>query len=157
VIGTVSSEEKARLARDHGVSYPILYGREDVAQRVLEITRGEGCQVVFDAVGRDTIASSIACLAVQGHLVSYGQASGHIDGVDVAGLAAKSLTLSRPNFGHYTDTPAKVRAITDRLFAAHRQGLLDLAPRQRFALAQAAEAHRALESRATMGSTILVP
>jgi NADPH:quinone reductase-like Zn-dependent oxidoreductase len=157
VLGTVSSEEKARLARAHGCSYPILYGQEDVAARVMEITNAEGCRVVFDAVGRDTIPASIASLGIQGHLVSYGQASGHIEAVDVAGLAAKSLTVSRPNFGHYTDTPAKVRSITDRLFDAHRRGIVHFDPHQRFPLAEAAAAHRALESRETVGATILIP
>jgi NADPH2:quinone reductase len=157
VIGTVSSDEKAELARRHGCIYAIVSPREDFAARVLEITGGGGCRVVFDAVGRDTIASSIACLGIEGHLVSFGQASGHIEPLDVAGLATKSITLSRPNFAHYTGTPQKVRAITDRLFAAHRRGELQFEPRQRFALRDAASAHRALESRQTIGSTILIP
>jgi NADPH2:quinone reductase len=157
VIGVVSSDEKAEFARSHGCVYPIVSPRDDFVARVEEITGGQGCRVVFDAVGRDTIASSIACLGVEGHLVSFGQASGHIEPLDVAGLAAKSITISRPNFSHYTDTPQKVRSITDRLFAAHARGELRFEPRQRFALRDAAEAHRALESRQTTGSTILLP
>jgi len=157
VIGVVSSDEKAEFARSHGCVYPIVSPRDDFVARVEEITGGQGCRAVFDAVGRDTIASSIACLGVEGHLVSFGQASGHIEPLDVAGLAAKSITISRPNFSHYTDTPQKVRSITDRLFAAHARGELRFEPRQRFALRDAAEAHRALESRQTTGSTILLP
>lgn len=157
VIGTVSTEEKAALARRNGCVYPIVAPRDGVAERVREITKGAGCRAVFDAVGRDTIATSIECLGVRGHLVSYGQASGHIDPVDIAGLASRSLTISRPNFGDYAGTPEEVRSITDRLFAAHAKGEIRFEARQRFQLADAAAAHRALESRATMGSTILIP
>jgi NADPH:quinone reductase-like Zn-dependent oxidoreductase len=157
VIGTVSTEQKAVLARRNGCVYPIVVPRDDVAERVREVTGGAGCSAVFDAIGRDTIAASIACLSVRGHLVSYGQASGHIEPVDIAGLAARSLTISRPNFGDYAGTPDQVRSITDRHFAAHARGEVRFKARQRFALRQAAAAHRALESRATMGSTILIP
>jgi len=157
VIGAVSSDAKAELARSNGCVYPIVATRDDVVARVRDITGGQGCRVVFDAVGRDSITASIACLSVQGHLVSFGQASGHIEPLDVAGLAARSITISRPNFAHYTDTPQKVRSITDRLFTAHAKGQIRFAPRQRFALGDAAEAHRALEARETVGSTILIP
>jgi NADPH:quinone reductase-like Zn-dependent oxidoreductase len=157
VIGAVSSDAKAELARSNGCVYPIVATRDDVVARVREITGGQGCRVVFDAVGRDSITASIACLGVQGHLVSFGQASGHIEPLDVAGLAARSITISRPNFAHYTDTPQKVRSITDRLFTAHAKGQIRFAPRQRFALGDAAKAHRALEARETVGSTILIP
>jgi NADPH:quinone reductase len=157
VIGVVSNDDKAEFARSHGCVYPIVSPRDDFVSRVLEITEGQGCRVVFDAVGRDTISASIACLGVEGHLVSFGQASGHIEPLDIAGLAAKSITVSRPNFAHYTDTPQKVRSITDRLFAAHARGEIRFEPRQRFALRDAASAHRALESRETIGSTILIP
>jgi NADPH:quinone reductase-like Zn-dependent oxidoreductase len=157
VIGTVSTEAKAELARRNGCVFPIVGTPDSVAERVREITGGRGCRVVFDAVGRDTIEASIACLGVLGHLVSYGQASGHIEPVDIAGLATRSLTISRPNFGDYTDTPEKVRSITDRVFAAHARGEIRFEARQRFALRDAAAAHRALESRATMGATILIP
>lgn len=157
VIGTVSSEEKARIARAHGCAYPIVYTSEDFVAKVREITGGRGCDVVYDAVGRDTIARSIDCLAVLGHLVSYGQASGDIGAIDVAGLAARSARISRPNFGHYTDTPTKVRGITDRLFEAVRRGELRVEIGRRLALRDAADAHRALEARETVGSTILLP
>lgn len=157
VIGIVSTEEKARIARAHGCAYPIVRRQEDFVAKVMEITGGKGCNVVYDAVGRDTILQSIECLAPLGHLVSYGQASGHIEGVDVAGLAAKSATISRPNFGHFTDTPAKVRSITDRLFEAIRRGELRVEIGRRLPLRDAAEAHRALEARETTGSIILIP
>jgi NADPH:quinone reductase len=157
VIGTVSTEEKARIARANGCAYPIVHRQEDFVAKVLEITGGRGCNVVYDAVGRDTILRSIDCLAPLGHLVSYGQASGHVQGVDVAGLAARSATISRPSFGHFTDTPAKVRAITDRLFEALRRGDIRVEVGLRLKLREAAEAHRALEARETTGSIVLLP
>jgi NADPH:quinone reductase-like Zn-dependent oxidoreductase len=157
VIGTVGSIEKARVARAHGCAYPILYTEEDFVEKVKEITEGRGCDVVYDAVGRDTFLRSYEALAVRGHLVSYGQASGPIEPVDIAGFVGKSAHVSRPNFGHYTGTPAEVRAITDRLFDALRRGILSVEIGQRFALRDAADAHRALEVRRTTGSSILLP
>jgi NADPH:quinone reductase-like Zn-dependent oxidoreductase len=157
VIGTVGSIEKARIARAHGCAYPILYTEEDFVEKVREITAGRGCDVVYDAVGRDTFLRSYEALALRGHLVSFGQASGPIEPVDIAGFVGKSARVSRPNFGHYTGTPAEVRAITDRLFDALRRGIVSVEIGQRFALSDAAEAHRALESRRTTGSSILLP
>jgi len=157
VIGTVGSQDKVRVARDHGCSHPIVYGEENFVQRVGEITAGRGVDVVYDAVGRDTFVHSYDVLAERGHLVSYGQASGPIEPIDIAAFAAKSATVSRPNFGHYTSTPQQVRAITDRLFRALQQGILRVDIGQRFGLSDGAEAHRALESRQTRGSTVLIP
>jgi NADPH:quinone reductase len=157
VIGTVGSLEKARIARARGCAYPIVYTEEDFVEKVREITQGRGCDVVYDAVGRDTFLRSYEALAVRGHLVSYGQASAPIDPVDVASFVDKSARVSRPNFGHYTGTPADKRAITDRLFDVLRRGVVTVDIGQRFALKDAADAHRALESRATTGSTILLP
>jgi NADPH:quinone reductase-like Zn-dependent oxidoreductase len=157
VIGTVGSIEKARIARTHRCAYPIVYTEEDFVEKVKEITGGRGCDVVYDAVGRDTFLRSYEALAIRGHLVSYGQASGPIEPVDIAGFVGKSARVSRPNFGHYTGTPADVRAITDRLFDALRRGIVHVEIGQRFALRDAAEAHRALEARRTTGSSILVP
>jgi NADPH:quinone reductase-like Zn-dependent oxidoreductase len=157
VIGTVGGIEKARVARAHGCAYPIVYSEEDFVEKVREITGGRGCDVVYDAVGRDTLLRSYEALAVRGHLVSYGQASGPIGPVDIAGFVGKSARVSRPNFGHYTGTPAEVRAITDRLFDALRRATLTVEIGQRFALSDAADAHRALEARRTTGSSILLP
>jgi NADPH:quinone reductase len=157
VIGTVGSLEKARIARAHGCAYPILYTEEDFVEKVHEITVGRGCDVVYDAVGRDTFLRSYEALALRGHLVSFGQASGPIEPVDIASFVGKSARVSRPNFGHYTGTPAEVRAITDRLFEALRRGIVSVEIGQRFALSDAADAHRALEGRRTTGSSILLP
>jgi NADPH2:quinone reductase len=156
VIGTVGSEEKARIARAAGCAYPILYREADFAAAVMEITRGRGADVVFDAVGRATFERSFEALAVRGHLVSYGQASGGIGPVDISGFAAKSATVSRPSYGHFAGTAAEVQTMSGRLFDALRRGLVRIRPGQRYPLADAAEAHRALEARQTTGPTVLI-
>jgi NADPH:quinone reductase len=157
VIGTVGSMEKAKVARASGCVYPIVYTETDFVTRVMEITEGRGCDVVYDAVGADTFMKSYEALATRGHLVSFGQASGPIPPVDLAGFVLKSAKVSRPNFGHYTATPNAVRSIVDRLFRALADGVLQVEIAQEFPLRDAADAHRALESRRTTGSTILVP
>jgi NADPH:quinone reductase-like Zn-dependent oxidoreductase len=157
VIGTVGSIDKAKVARAAGCAYPIVYTEADFVARVLEITEGRGCDVVYDAVGADTFMKSYEALATRGHLVSFGQASGQIPPVDVAGFAGKSATVSRPNFGHYTGTANDVRSITDRLFRALDDRVLQVEIGRDYPLREAAEAHRALESRRTTGSTILIP
>jgi NADPH:quinone reductase-like Zn-dependent oxidoreductase len=157
VIGATSSEEKARLARAAGAHHVILPGEDSLEEQVLALTKGRGVDVVYDAVGRDSFAHSIAALAPCGHLVSFGQASGDIGAWDIGSLASKSITLSRPNFGHYTDTPEKVQAITQRLFHAVDQRVIAIEPANRYKLSDAAKAHQALEGRATTGATILIP
>jgi NADPH:quinone reductase-like Zn-dependent oxidoreductase len=156
VIGTVGSADKARIARENGCAYPIGYDSDFVGQ-VLEITGGRGADVIYDAVGKDTFLRSYQALAVRGHLVSYGQASGDIGAIELGAFAGKSATVSRPNFGHYTDTPQQIRAITDRLFEAIERGVLRIRAQQRYPLREAAQAHRDLEARRTTGSTILLP
>ena len=157
VIGTVGSEEKLAIAAASGCLHPILYMRKDFVARVKSITSGRGVQMAYDAVGRDTLQKSFEALASNGHLVSFGRASGNIEPVDIAGFASKSATISRPNFGHYTDTPEKVRSITDNLFRALRTGILK--PRQPtvLPLRSASDAHRLLESRNSTGAIVLVP
>ena len=157
VIGTVGSVEKAKIARAAGCAYPIVYTETDFVARVLEITEGRGCDVIYDAVGADTFTKSYEALAMRGHLVSFGQASGPIPPTDIAGFVLKSAKVSRPNFGHYTGTPSEVRSITDRLFRALADGVLQVEIAQEYPLREAAEAHRALEGRRTTGSTILIP
>ncbi len=156
VIGTVGSAEKARLARAHGCAYPIPYREQDFVAAVREITGGRGVDVAYDAVGADTFPRSFEALATFGHLVSFGQASGDIGPVDVAGFASKSARLSRPNYGHYVADPRDLRASVDRLFAAIRDGTLDVAPQHRYPLAEAARAHADLEGRRTSGAIVLL-
>jgi NADPH:quinone reductase-like Zn-dependent oxidoreductase len=157
VIGATSTPEKARVARSCGCHHVILPGDESLEDQVRALTRGHGADAIYDAVGAESFEHSVAALATCGHLVSFGQASGDIGARDIGALAGVSATLSRPNFAHYTDTPEKVSAITGRLFAALRDGTLRVAPPQRFALSEAAAAHRALEAGETTGSLILVP
>ncbi|NJM33813.1 MAG: zinc-binding dehydrogenase [Rhodomicrobium sp.] len=157
VIGTAGSREKAAIARDAGAVHVIVYTEEDFVRRVMELTGGHGADIVYDAVGRDTFAKSYEALAVCGHLISYGQASGPVPPIDIAAFANKSATVSRPNFGHYTGTPEKVRSITDNLFRALRSGIIRVNTGLTLPLREAAEAHRALESRRTSGSIVLVP
>ena len=157
VIGTVGSRDKARLALARGCAHPIVYSEEDFVARVMEITGGRGADVIYDAIGRDNINRSFEALAVRGHIVSFGQASGPIEPLDIAGFATKSAKISRPNYGHYAGAPEQVRASSTRLFSAIERGILKVDIGQRFALRDAAEAHRRLEARETTGSTILIP
>jgi NADPH:quinone reductase len=157
VIATTSSEAKARQVRDIGAHEVINYGQENFSEAVMEITRGAGADVVYDAVGRDTLAGSIAALAIRGHLVSFGQASGSIGSWDIDRFAAKSITFSRPNYGHYTDTPEKLGRNVRAFFDMLRRGAVQLSPATRFPLDRAADAHRHLESRLSLGSTVLLP
>ena len=157
VIGTVGSRDKARLALARGCAHPIVHREEDSVARVMEITKGRGVGVVYDAIGRDSVNRSFEALAVRGHIVSFGQAAGPLEPLDIAGFATKSAKISRPNYGHYAGTPEQVRASSARLFAAIERGILKIDIGQRFSLKDAAEAHRRLEARETTGSTVLVP
>ena len=157
VLGATSTEAKARAARAAGAHDVILPGGASLESQVLDLTRGRGADVIYDGVGRDSFAHSVAALAVGGHLVSFGQASGDIGPYDIGSLAARSATVSRPSFAHFTDTPEKVAAITGRLFDALERRIVRVEIGQRHPLRDAAEAHRTLEAGETVGSTILIP
>jgi NADPH2:quinone reductase len=155
VIGTVGSDEKAELARRHGCHETIVYTRENFAKRVRELTAGRGVSVVYDSVGKATFAESLDCLEPRGLLVSFGNASGKPDPLDILQLSQKgSLYLTRPTLFTYVASREELLASSGALFAAIRGGL-KIEIGQRFALADARAAHRALESRATTGSTLL--
>lgn len=157
VIGAASTEAKAEEARRAGCDTVIVYGREDLTAAVMRFSSGRGVDIVYDAIGKETFSQSIECLASPGHLVSFGQASGDVGVQSIDRLAGRSVTLSRPNYVHYTDTPAKIRAQSDRLFAAIRAGAVIVSRPTTFALADAAAAHAELEGRRTMGSLVLIP
>lgn len=157
VIATVSSDDKARIVEDLGAHRVIVYSREDFAEAVMRLTNGAGADVVYDAVGADTFGGSLAALARRGHLVSFGQASGPIGNWDVGRFASKSITVSRPNYGHYTDTPEKLAPHVDRFFAAFRQRAVRIGQPASYDLARAADAHRDLEARRTSGALVLLP
>src|SRR5262249_16174171 len=157
VIGTVSTPEKARLARDAGCDYPIVAPLADFAGRVKDITRGHGADVVYDGIGRASFAGSFEALALRGHLVLYGHATGMPDPISHALLAEKSATVTRPMLFHHTAEPENLRAMAQNLFRMIESGALRVMINQRFALAHAGEAHREIEGRRTTGSTILLP
>jgi NADPH:quinone reductase-like Zn-dependent oxidoreductase len=157
VIGVTSSVAKAEQARRVGCDHAIVSTRENIAEAALRLTDGRGVQVVYDAVGKDTFEDSLRALAPRGHLVSFGQASGDVGAYSIDRLASGSVTLSRPNYSHYTDTSAKLKAESDRLFAALRSRVLVVETPRRYALADASAAHADLEGRNTTGALILIP
>jgi NADPH2:quinone reductase len=157
VIGTVSSDAKAEIARQHGCDHTINYAREDVAKRVRELTGGVGVAVVYDSVGKDTFAGSLESLKKRGLLVCVGTASGPIPPIDAMQLAIKgSLFVTRPALADYIADPAEKEALAGELFGHVAAGRLRIEINQRYALRDAAQAHRDLESRKTTGSSIFV-
>ncbi|MGY8678857.1 quinone oxidoreductase [Bradyrhizobium sp. UFLA05-153] len=158
VIGTVSSEEKAKLARANGYDHTIIYTKENFTERVRDITRGEGVSAVYDSIGKDTFAGSLDTLRPRGILISFGTASGHVPPLDLAQLGAKgSLFVTRPSIAHYTAKREELEAAADALFEAIRLEHLKAIETKTYPLREAAQAHRDLEGRKTAGSLILVP
>jgi NADPH2:quinone reductase len=157
MIGTVSTDEKAEIARAHGCAHTIVTSRENIADRVRKITGGKGVPVAYDSVGKDTLMASLDSLQPRGTLVSNGTSSGPVV-IDTMMLAAKgSLWVTRPAMVHYATPRAHMLAMAKELFDLVLAGKICGEPNQSFALADAAEAHRALESRKTIGATVLVP
>jgi NADPH2:quinone reductase len=157
MIGTVSTDEKAEIAKANGCTHTIVTSREDIAKRVREITGGKGVPVVYDSVGKDTMMASLDSLQPRGSFVSNGTSSGPVV-IDSTLLAVKgSLWMTRPAMVHYATPRPHMLAMADELFKLVLAGKIVSEPKQTFALADAAEAHRALESRRTVGATVLVP
>ena len=157
MIGVVSSDAKAETAKAHGCTHTIVSTREDIAKRVRELTDGKGVPVVYDSVGKDTLMASLDSLQPRGVLVSNGTSSGLVV-IDSRVLAAKgSLWLTRPAIMHYIQPRAHMLDMAKELFELVRAGKIVGEPKQTFALEDAAEAHRALESRSTSGATVLIP
>ncbi|MFK8051231.1 MAG: quinone oxidoreductase [Halioglobus sp.] len=157
-IGTVGSDEKAEIARAHGYQHVINYRTEDVLERVLEITGGTKLPVVFDGVGRDTFDVSLDCLAPRGLMVSFGNASGAPEPLDLQTLTAKgSLYITRPTMVTYTATAEELRQSAADLFARVLNSDIVIDINQRYALSDIQNAHRDLEGRKTTGSTIILP
>lgn len=158
VIGTAGGAAKAEIARAHGCHHVIDYRREDVAARVRELTDGKGVPVVYDGVGRDTFAASLASLAPRGLMVSFGNASGAVEPFAPAVLSANgSLYLTRPKLGDYIATRVELLASAAALFEVVLGGAVRIEIGQTYALRDAAQAHRDLEARKTTGSTVLIP
>lgn len=158
LIGTVSSAAKAELAKSHGAWETIDYSHENVVERVLALTDGKKCPVVYDSVGKDTWLTSLDCAAPRGLVVSFGNASGAVDGVNLGILSQKgSLYVTRPTLFGYASTPERLQAMADDLFGMITSGKVKVEINQRFALAEAAKAQTELAARRTTGSTILLP
>lgn len=154
LIGTVSTDEKAELARANGAAHVIVTSREDFVQRVREITDGKGCHVVYDSIGKDSYRGSLDCLRPRGLWVSFGNASGPVPPLDLS-LLRGSLFATRPSLMAYTATHAELADNAADLFGMVESGAIKIAVNQTFALKDAAAAHAALESRRTTGSTVL--
>jgi len=164
MIGTVSTEAKAEVARAHGCAHTIVTGgmtpeelTREIPKRVREITGGKGVPVVYDSVGKDTLMASLDSLQLRGTLVSNGTTSGPVV-IDTTLLAVKgSIWLTRPAMIHYAAPRSHMLAMADELFGLVQAGKIVGEPNQSFKLAEAAQAHRVLESRQTVGATVLVP
>lgn len=158
VIGTVGTDSKAELARANGCAHVIVTSRESFAARVREITGGDGLPVVYDSIGKDTFADSLACLRRRGLMVLFGASSGAVPQFDIMELMRRgSLFLTRPTLGDYAASRAELLAMAEELFAVVASGQVRIAIGQRFALADAAQAHVDLQARRTTGSTVLLP
>lgn len=158
VIGVVGSDAKAELARRNGCKHVLILGREPLAVAVRKLTRGEGVAVVYDSVGKDTFIDSLDCLRPLGMMVTYGNASGPPPAVSPLELSKRgSLYLTRPTLFNYIATRQALDAAARELFAAVKSRAVRVRIGQRYALADAAQAHRDLEGRRTTGATVLVP
>ena len=156
VIGTVSTDAKAALARAHGCDHAIIYTSEDFAERVKEITGGAGVPVVYDSVGKDTFEGSLKCLQPLGLLAGFGQSSGQIPPFDMNVLRRRGLFITRPGLHNYITTRADLEAQANSLFEVVNKGAVRIEIGQSWPLEDTAAAHRALEARQTTGSTVLL-
>jgi NADPH:quinone reductase len=158
VIGTVGSKDKAELARAHGCRHTILYREEDFPARVKEITGGKLCDAVYDSIGKDTFPASLDCIRPLGMFVSFGSASGQIAAFNINLLQVKgSLFATRPTLNTYAAKREDLLAMASELFAVVGSGAVKIPVSRTYALRDAVQAHRDLESRATTGSSILIP
>ena len=158
MIGTVGSDEKVAVAKAHGCAHVINYRTEDVVKRVKEITGGAGLPVVYDGVGQSTFMTSLDCLRPRGLLVVFGNASGPVTSFDLGLLAAKgSLYVTRPTVMTYMADDRELAEASRDLVDIVKSGKVKIPINQRYALVDVAKAHRDLESRATTGTTILIP
>jgi NADPH2:quinone reductase len=157
VIGTVSNEDKASLARANGCDHVIVYGRDNFARRVVEITNGDKVHVVFDSVGKETFAQSLECLRPRGLAILFGQASGPVAPLDLGVLASKgALFVTRPTLTAYVATRGELLANAEDLFEVVATGVVKVSINQTYQLRNAEQAHRDMESRQTTGSSVLL-
>jgi NADPH2:quinone reductase len=158
MIGTVGSEEKAELARAHGCTHIINYKNENIVERVRDITNGKGVPVVYDSIGKDTFTASLDCLAPMGMMVAFGTTSGPVPPMSLGELATRgSLFVTRPMLTNYAARREDLDSMAADLFRMVKEGKIKVDINQRYAMADAEQGHRALESRTTTGSSILIP
>ena len=157
LIGTAGSWEKCELALEHGAAHAINYRDDDFVERVKEITGGRGVKVVYDSVGKDTFAGSLACLRPFGLLAVFGSASGPVPAFSLQSLAAKSLYVTRPTLFTHLDSTESTQQMANALFEMVASGKVVIPVERRYALADAAAAHRDLEARVTTGCSVLIP
>jgi len=158
LIATAGSDDKCRLALEHGAAHAINYRRENFVERVKEITGGRGVKVVYDSVGKDTWDGSLDCLQPFGLMVSYGNASGPVPPVALGTLAAKgSLYVTRPTLFSHISSREATQAMADDLFGMVTSGQVKIRVERRYALKDVAQAHIDLEARQTIGSSVLLP
>ncbi|MBA3591745.1 quinone oxidoreductase, partial [Methylibium sp.] len=158
LIGTAGSDEKCALAAEYGAAHAINYRREDFVARVKTVTGGRGVKAVYDSVGKETFERSLDCLAPFGLMASYGNASGKVPPFDLGVLGAKgSLHLTRPTVFSHIATRESTQAMAEELFEVVQSGAVKIPLERRYALADAAQAHRDLEARETTGCSVLIP
>jgi NADPH2:quinone reductase len=158
VIGTVGSDEKIKVAEENGYSHVINYTKDDFAKKVMEITNNEGVPAVFDGVGQNTFKASLACLKTRGMMVSFGNASGPLDPVNVPkDIQPKGLYLTRPSIGQYFTNREELQAGADAVFEKVKFGKIKIKIFKEYKLEDASQAHKDLESRKLLGPAILIP
>ena len=158
VIGTVGSDEKISIAKKNGCNLVINYSSENFVKKVMDFTNGVGVSVVYDGVGKSTFEDSIACLKTRGMMVSFGNASGPLEKIDVTKyISPKSLFFSRPTLGHYISTRKELVETTDKLFEQLKYGKVKIEIYKKYKLAEVIQAHKDLESRKIIGPAIIIP
>ena len=158
VIGTVGSEEKIKIAKKNGCDFVINYSKEDFPKKVLEITKGKGVPVVYDGVGKNTFVGSIECLKIRGMMVSFGNASGSVENIDVKKMIQpKGLYFTRPSMGQYLGSKDEIKEGADKLFQSIKLGKVKIEIFKKYKLEEIVQAHKDLESRKIIGPAIIVP
>ena len=158
VIGTVGSDEKISIAKKNGCNLVINYSSENFVKKVMDFTNGVGVSVVYDGIGKSTFEDSIACLKTRGMMVSFGNASGPLEKIDVTKyISPKSLFFSRPTLGHYISTKKELVEATDKLFEQLKYGKVKIEIYKKYKLAEVIQAHKDLESRKIIGPAIIIP
>ena len=158
VIGTVGSDEKIKTAKKNGCDFVINYSKEDFPKKVLEITKGKGVPVVYDGVGKNTFVGSIECLKIRGMMVSFGNASGSVDNIDVKKMIQpKGLYFTRPSMGQYLGSKDEIKEGADKLFRNIKLGKVKIEIFKKYKLEDAVQAHKDLEARKIIGPAVIIP